>query len=105
MKGNTINSHDRFFKKLFSNKEVVSEFIEKILPAKITKYLHLDTLELDRNEYLNKQLRTNFSYIIYNCRYGNDIKIKISFLFEHKSYPELYPHFQLLEYMLKIWET
>ncbi len=104
MNKNLINSHDRFFKELFSKKEEVSEFVAKTLPPEIAKNLDLETLELDKTEYVDRKLRTSFSDVVYNCKYGKDTNIKISLLFEHKSYPESYPHLQLLGYMLKIWE-
>ncbi len=104
MDKNQINSHDKFFKELFSRRDEVREFISKTLPAQITRKLNLDTLEIDTTEYVNKRLKTNFSDIVYNCIYGEKTPIKISLLFEHKSYPEAYPHFQILEYMLGIWQ-
>ena len=105
MDKNLINSHDRFFKQLFSGKEEVSEFVAKTFPPELAKKLNLETLELDKTEYVDKELKTSFSDIVYNCVYSKDTQVKISLLFEHKSYPESYPHFQLLGYMLKIWQT
>jgi predicted transposase/invertase (TIGR01784 family) len=102
---NLINSHDRFFKQLFSGKEEVSEFVAKTFPPELVTNLDLKTLELDKTEYIDNNLKTSFSDIVYNCKYGKDTQVKISLLFEHKSYPESYPHFQLLGYMLKIWQT
>lgn len=105
MDKNLVNSHDRFFKELFSKKEEVSEFVSKTFPQELSDKLNLETLEIDKTEYVDNKLRTSFSDIVYNCKYGKDTIVKISFLFEHKSYPESYPHLQLLGYMLKIWET
>jgi len=105
MNKNLINSHDRFFKELFSKKEEVSEFVSKTFPHELSENLHLETLEIDKTEYVDNKLRTSFSDIVYNCKYCKDTTVKISLLFEHKSYPESYPHLQLLGYMLKIWET
>ncbi len=97
-----INSHDRFFNVLFSEKAEAMEFVAKTFPAEILSKLDLETLELDTTEYVDNKLRTNYSDVVYNCKYGNS-QIKISLLFEHKSYIESYPHLQLLGYMLKIW--
>jgi predicted transposase/invertase (TIGR01784 family) len=105
MDKNLINSHDRFFKKLFSRKEEVGEFVAKTFPPELVQKLDLTTLELDKTEYVDNNLKTSFSDIVYNCKYGQDTQVKLSLLFEHKSYPESYPHFQLLGYMLKIWES
>ncbi len=102
---NLINSHDRFFKELFSKKTEVSEFIAKTFPIEISKKIDFQSLELDKTEYIDSKLKTNYSDIVYNCKYGISTNIKISLLFEHKSYTEIFPHFQLLGYMLKIWET
>ncbi len=104
-----INSHDKFFKSLFSRKEAVSEFVAKILPSPVADKLDTDTLVLDSNEYIDKKLKTHFSDVVYRCAYHTDkeeaVPIKISLLFEHKSYPESHPHLQLLRYLLNIWET
>jgi len=105
MDKNLVNSHDRFFKELFSKKEEVSEFIAKTFPKEIVEKIDLQSLELDKTEYVDSKLRTNYSDIVYNSKYGKNTNIKISLLFEHKSYPETFPHLQLLGYMLKIWET
>ena len=99
-----IQSHDRFFKTLFSGKNEIKEFVTKTFPTEITENLQLETLELDQTEYVDSNLRTAYSDLVYNCKYGNNTDIKISLLFEHKSRPEKIPHLQLLGYMLKIWE-
>ena len=99
-----INTHDKFFKSLFSKKNQVREFVSKTIRPEIVENLDLNTLELDKTEYLDNQLRSSYSDLVYNCKYGNNTNVKISLLFEHKSQPEKYPHFQLLGYMLRIWE-
>ncbi len=102
------HSHDKFFKTVFSKKEAVTEFIEKLLPENISKHIDLDSLVLDNTEYTDEQLKTHCSDVVYNCNYINDeskaVPIKVSLLFEHKSYPEKYPHLQLMRYFLNIWE-
>ncbi len=98
-----ISSHDRFFKVLFEKKEEVNEFITKTFPPELTDKLNLETLELDKTEYIDSELRTSFSDVVYNCRYGENLKVKISLLFEHKSQPERFPQLQLISYMIKIW--
>lgn len=100
-----IQSHDKFFKTLFSGKDEIKEFVTKTLPTEITENLQLETLELDQTEYVESNLRTTYSDLVYNCKYRNNTVIKISLLFEHKSSPEKFPHLQLLGYMLKIWEV
>ncbi|MBN2663550.1 MAG: Rpn family recombination-promoting nuclease/putative transposase, partial [Bacteroidales bacterium] len=99
-----INTHDKFFKEVFSRKEEAKEFVEKNLSEKLVKNLKLDTLQLDTTEYSNKNLKTTFSDIVYNCEYKNNKTIKITLLFEHKSYSVTNPYIQLMEYILRIWK-
>jgi predicted transposase/invertase (TIGR01784 family) len=51
-------------------------------------------------------LRESFSDVVWSCPLrGTDSSVKVSFLFEHKSSPESYPHLQLLEYMLGMYNA
>ncbi len=109
MNKNLINSHDKLFKALFSNKAAVSEFVAKLFPKDVAERIDTESLALDPTEYVDKELKTHFCDVVYHCVYrGNTdeaIPITLSLLFEHKSTPESHPHFQLLRYLLNIWET
>jgi len=95
--------HDEFFKYVFSNKEEVEEFISRSFPKEIVENLNLSTLEKHDTAYVSKYLRKYFSDMVYTCVYKKNIKIKIALLFEHKSTPIPFPHFQLLDYIIEIW--
>jgi len=95
--------HDKYFKQLFSQKAEMREFLAHGLPQ-VAKFLDLSTLQLDTTSYIDKKLNVGFSDLVYNCRYNQNIEIKICLLFEHKSYIVNNPYLQLLGYMLKIWE-
>ncbi len=103
-KKNIKNPHDRFFKELFSEKAVMSEFISKTFPEEIVKNINLKSLQLENTSYLDENLQTTYSDMVYNCVYNNETKINVTLLFEHKSFYASYPHFQLLSYILRIWE-
>ncbi len=98
------NPHDRFFKKLFSNRDVMHEFIEKSFPNDISKNINLKTLQLDETSYIDEILKNTYSDMVYNCSYKDKVSIKVTLLFEHKSFKVSYPHLQLLSYILRIWE-
>ncbi len=104
-----IKSHDSFFKNLLSKREQAIEFLAKTTPAEIVENLHLNTLQLDTTDYVDSELQEYFADVVYNCDYtfnGNETKnVKITFLFEHKSYKESIPHLQLNRYLLNIWDT
>jgi predicted transposase/invertase (TIGR01784 family) len=99
------NPHDVFFKEVFSDKDNAVDFIKGVFPEELKEKLDLSTLALDNNSYVDEELKETFSDIVYNCLYQGQKYIKITLLFEHKSYVPDYPHLQLLKYMLNIWMT
>jgi len=93
------------FKEVFSHKEEMQDFIVHTFPPDIVKQIDFDTLTYDNTSYTDKRLRKYFSDLVYTCVLSHEVPIKIAILFEHKSKPVEYPHFQLLTYILKIWES
>ncbi len=104
-----IKSHDGFFINLFSKRDEVREFLEKTTPLEIVKKLHLDTLKLDTTKYVDSKLKQYFADIVYNCDYtfnDNETKtVKITLLFEHKSYKPHIPQLQLIKYIFNVLDT
>ncbi len=99
------NPHDLFFKEIFSDKENVVDLIEGVFPKKLKRNLLVYNLVLDNNSYIDEELKSSYSDIVYNCAYKGKAEIKVSLLFEHKSGIVDHPHLQLLKYMLNIWNT
>ena len=99
-------SHDKLFKQIEQVKENAIDFIRGTFPADIVAELNLDSLTQDSASYVDERFSEHFSDLIYNCKLKNRPKqeVKITLLFEHKSYPPKHIHFQLLRYMLNIWE-
>ena len=98
------NPHDRFLKRTLEDLEKVQGTLEGVLPPALFARLNFSTLQKEDTSYIDHKLKQFFSDIVYNCRTVDDIPLKITFLFEHKSYPPDYPHLQLLRYMLEIWD-
>jgi predicted transposase/invertase (TIGR01784 family) len=95
--------HDAFFKKTFSKKEIAVDFLKNYLPEKILEHINLETLTNQNGEYIDKNLKKDFSDLLYQVEIdGKEGYIYI--LFEHKSYEDEKVIFQLLRYMTKIWE-
>jgi len=99
------NVHDKFFKQIFSDVSNTSDFIQGILPKQLLSKLDLPSLTLENGTYINKHLKETFSDLIYSINYAGEKQIQISLLFEHKSYPEKFPHIQLLEYQLNVFKS
>ena len=103
MNNNITNSHDKLFKAVYSNKLNAVSFLENYLPEKILKVTDLDSLELCKDSFIEKNLQEFYSDMLYKVNFKTQPGF-IYFLFEHKSYPDNLIHLQLLEYMLKIWK-
>jgi len=99
-----INPHDKFFKETFSIKKNVIDFLQGTFPPEILKKLDLSTLTQDNNSYIDEELKEHFSDIVYTC-FCKDKELRITLLFEHKSYAVTCPYLQLMKYLLKIWEA
>ncbi len=99
------NVHDKFFKETFSRIDVATNFLEELLDEKFVKKLNLSTLTMDNNSFVDEELEEHFADILYTCEYGDKSKIRIALLYEHKSYKEDYPHWQLNQYMLNVWKS
>ncbi|MEZ4886128.1 MAG: Rpn family recombination-promoting nuclease/putative transposase [Chitinophagales bacterium] len=101
---NPKQPHDKFFKETFSRKEVARDYIDQFLPADISENLDLRTLQLSETSHIDEELQEHLSDIVYYCRWKSKVNVRVSLLFEHKSYPEKYPHLQLLRYLSGTWE-
>lgn len=98
------NIHDKFFKESFSRKETVKGLIQELFPTDLRNSINTESLELTNNSFIDETLNEHFADLVYLCKYQAKQTIRISFLFEHKSYKEPHPHLQLLRYLLNAWE-
>ncbi|MBO0934356.1 Rpn family recombination-promoting nuclease/putative transposase [Fibrella aquatilis] len=97
------HTHDHFFKIAFSRTNVVADFIQAFLPPDFSQQLDLETLARLGDSFVDEQLAQHYADLLYSVNFG-DTPITIALLFEHKSYTEEYPHFQLARYMLNLWQ-
>ena len=97
------NPHDGLFKATFTDRQIAADYIRNFLPPDLVKHLDLESLALQPGSYITPELDPFYSDIVYQCNYGKR-KILITLLFEHKSSPPLFPHLQLLRYMIEVWE-
>ena len=98
-----VNPHDRFFKAVLGNEKCAREFLELYLPEELARQLDLNTLAITKDSFIEKELQEYFSDLLYYV----EIKGQPAFiylLFEHKSSPDRLTAFQVLRYMVKIWE-
>lgn len=98
------NPHDKFFKEMLGNVETAKDFIANYLPQQLLQVMDIDTLEPQKDTFINKELKENFSDLLYKVDICNQ-EGYLYLLLEHKSYVDKGIAFQLLKYMIEIWEA
>jgi predicted transposase/invertase (TIGR01784 family) len=91
------------FRQVYSNKENARSLLADKLPDKVLKLMDLDTLEISKDSFIEKELADYYSDMLYRVNLTDGSQGFIYVLFEHKSYYDRFVHLQLLEYMVKIW--
>lgn len=98
------NPHDKFFKETLGNLAIAKDFLVNYLPDPIKKAVDISTLELQKDSFINNELVESFSDLLFKVNI-QEKESYIYFLFEHKSYTDKGIAFQLLKYMVEIWES
>lgn len=98
------NPHDVFFKKIFSDHEAAADFLRHYVPADIASSFDYSSLQIAKDTFVDQELREHFSDILYQIRLLDGGSAGVYVLFEHKSYPDPLIAFQLLRYMVRVWE-
>ncbi len=99
-----FNPHDKFFKEVLSRQEVARDFILHYLPSDIVGLFDIESLEIRKDSFIDKELKEHFSDILYCVDTKGGGSSYVYVLFEHKSYPERLISLHLLRYMARIWE-
>nr|WP_319491474.1 Rpn family recombination-promoting nuclease/putative transposase [uncultured Desulfobacter sp.] len=102
MRNKLHHSHDKLFRETWSDLSNARSFLENYLPAPILELVQLDTLEICKDSFIEKDLKDFYSDLLYKIQIGKAQGF-VYFLFEHKSYTDALIHLQLIEYMVKIW--
>jgi predicted transposase/invertase (TIGR01784 family) len=98
------NPHDKFFKEVFTRPEIARDFLHNYLPEKVIELLDMSSLSLQKGSFVDQDLRQHFSDLLYRVSLRNGQEAFVYILLEHKSFPEYMVAFQLLRYLVRIWE-
>ena len=99
------NPHDRFFKSVFSQPDIMAAFLRQCLPAEIFRLIDPDSLTCTQESFVDEALREHLSDLVFQADVSDVGPGYIYLLFEHKSHPETGVAFQLLRYMVRVWEA
>lgn len=98
--------HDLLFKVYFSDPTIAEKFLLLFMPKNIHQQLDFSSFLLRSPAHVSSRFGVSYSDVLYetHLRHPKHL-VRVAILFEHKSrQPSLAPHFQLLDYMLQLWE-
>ena len=98
------NPHDRFAKQILSEPERASDFLNNYLTPQVAASLDLSRLKLAKDSFVDSNLKEYFTDLLYHVRLKRRHDALVYVLIEHKSAPDEWVAFQVLRYMVKIWE-
>ena len=107
--------HNNFFRFALSFPLSARSLIETQFDARALKALNLDTLRQESGSFVDPELREKFSDLLFSVDLAEPVGAEVSprtgrqtvlvyFLFEHKSQADPLTVFQLLTYIVRIWE-
>ena len=95
--------HNNLFQSVFSQDYNARDLVRNSLPDRITRILDLESIEVSQESFVDRKLATHQSDILIRTKLRQS-PVLIYILVEHKSYPYRWTVFQLLKYMVRIWE-
>ncbi len=98
------NPHDGLVRYIFSDVHEMQGFLAKTLPHAVLAELKLQTLSPIAGSFVDEALRQQHSDLLFRVSLLNGKQGMVYVLFEHKSYQDAMSPFQLLRYMVRIWE-
>ena len=108
--GGTQGNHDEFVAKCFLDLELARAFFRHYLPAEILEQIDLERVSLEQGSFVDEDLRRSYSDLNYAVPLRDALQIDessrayIYILVEHKSQSDEFTVFQLLRYMVRIWQ-
>jgi len=61
------NPHDKFFKETLGNIAVAKDFLHHYLPHKIREIVNVNTLEAQKDSFINEELNEGFSDLLFSA--------------------------------------
>ncbi len=83
-------NHDSLVKKVMENPVAAAEFLDEFLPSEFKELLDLNTLQVEKESYVEDSLKTRFSDIVYSVKTKSepDSETETAFIYtllEHQS--------------------
>src|SRR5690554_5927533 len=102
---NVNNPHDKFFKTMLQDRGAARAFLQEYLPGDVIELIQLDSLQVQSTSYVDDELKEYFTDMIFMVNMKKHDELYISILIEHKSYPDKFVSLQMLNYILKAYQS
>ena len=96
--------HDNLFRYAMRHTEVAQAFIRHYLPTELSEQFDLSTLKIHKDTFIDPELQEFFADTLYEASLVDGSRGGFYFLFEHKSFAKRQTVFDLLGYMVRIWQ-
>ncbi len=100
---NNISDSDHPYKRLFSHKEMMADFITGFLHPDFASACDFQTLKRCNGSYVTDDLREREDDLIWSVRYG-DRTLVIYLLIEFQSAPDPTMPVRIMSYMALLWQ-
>ncbi|MHB8765041.1 MAG: Rpn family recombination-promoting nuclease/putative transposase [Deferrisomatales bacterium] len=96
--------HDAFFRQVFSRPEAARDLAAHYLPPEVAALLDLSSLAAAPGSFVDAALRSSYADLLFTARLTSGRPALVYLLFEHKSHPDPDTGFQVLRYLVRVWE-
>ena len=107
-KPSVYQAHDKFFKSSMADPGAKEAFLKTYLPEHLKENLNLEQVEEINPQSIDKHLQLQESDLLFRVHSINDSvegEVYVLVLMEHKSYADSRTPFQVLKYLISIWES
>jgi predicted transposase/invertase (TIGR01784 family) len=98
-----LSPHDRIVRSTMSQPQVIKEFFSNYLPANIKKEIDIDSIQLQKDSFVDDKLRMQITDLLYTAQFGQR-QGYLYLLVEHQSTPDKLMPYRLLKYKLSIMD-
>ena len=96
--------HDELFRAIMSEPLVYREFFEYHLPQRIKDLIDINSINLEKTDFLNEALQESICDILFTARFKNSDQVGyLNLLLEHQSTVDVHMSFRIVRYMVEIW--
>jgi predicted transposase/invertase (TIGR01784 family) len=98
-----LSPHDRVLRSTMSQPQVIKEFFNNYLPVNIKKEIDIDSIQLQKDSFIDDKLRMQITDLLYTAQFGKQ-QGYLYILVEHQSTPDKLMPYRILKYKLSIMD-